>query len=157
MHWWLTGFRWRVFSEPEELKMIFSVCFPNHEMQQAFIYGEANTPDTKDFSMKYGLTGLGYNYKELDGTSVQICFSKPHSIQPVISSNIKKLTQATNYGMVKEYNKIFDKYHIPNNDPDIISRILLEKAGIAEKMLYEKIVHYYNRKIKTPACNINLI
>ena len=36
-HWWLTGFRMGLFSQPEELCMKASITFPDSEMETAFL------------------------------------------------------------------------------------------------------------------------
>lgn len=148
-HWWLTGFHWGVFSEPEELQMLFSVRFPNHEMQQAFIYGGNRKEENGTESLKYGLEGLGISYKAPDETSVEICFEKPHSVQAEMRQRMRKIIQASNYEMVCEYDYLRTKYQICNNDPNVISETLSEKAGLIEKTFYEKLVRFY----KNRSCN----
>lgn len=145
-HWWLTGFHWGVFSEPEELQMLFSVRFPSHEMQQAFIYGRDRKEENGTGSLKYGLEELGYAYKELDDTSVEFCFEKPHSVQAEMRQRMRKMIQATNHEMVNEYEYLRTKYQICNNDPNMISEALLEKAGMVEKAFYEKLVRFYKNR-----------
>lgn len=142
-HWWLTGFRWGVFSEPEELQMLFSVRFPNHEMQQAFLYGGDCGQARRPAELTYGLKGLGAAYKEPDEFSVEFCFEKPHSKQAEMRQKMRKVIQAANREMVNEYEYLREKYHIYNNDPNVISETLLEKASILEKSFYEKLVRFY--------------
>ena len=145
-HWWLTGFHWGVFSEPEELQMLFSVRFPNHEMQQAFIYGRDSSEENGTEHLTYGLKGLDYTWQEPDENSVELCFEKPHSAQAEMRRRMRNMVQATNHEMVKEYDYLRAKYQIYNNDPNVISETLLEKAGIIEKTFYEKLVRFYKNR-----------
>jgi hypothetical protein len=147
-HWWLTGFRWGVLSNPEELQMIFAVRFPTHEMQQAFLYGGENLPDKGENVPVYGLAARGYEFTEPDETTVQFCFAAPFTKQPAIREKMRNMLQTVNGDLVNEYDQIRSKYHIDCNDPNVISDKLIENAGIAEKELYEKLIrHYYkNRK-----------
>lgn len=131
-HWWLTGFHWGIFSEPEQLTMAAAIYFPNREMQQAFI--------------RQGLEPLGYSYTEPDDYSVDFTFDTPMTSQPVIRNRMRKSVQRMNLDLVKTYNTFRAKYEITNNDPNVISRVINEQPGIAEKKFYEKLVRYYNRK-----------
>jgi hypothetical protein len=145
-HWWLTGFRWGVLSNPEELQMIFAVRFPTHEMQQAFLYGGEALPDNGENVPVYGLAARGYEFTEPDDTTVRFCFAMPSATQPAIREKMRNTIQTVNASLVNEYNQIRSKYHIDCNDPNVISDTLLEKAGIAEKELYEKLIRYYYKK-----------
>jgi hypothetical protein len=147
-HWWLTGFRWGVLSNPEELQMIFAVRFPTHEMQQAFLYGGEALPDNGENVPVYGLAARGYEFTEPDDTTVRFCFAAPSTKQPAIREKMRNTIQTVNASLVNEYNQIRSKYHIDCNDPNVISDTLLEKAGIAEKELYEKLIRYYYKKCK---------
>ena len=131
-HWWLTGFHWGIQTEPEQLEMRLGIRFPNREMQQAFVC--------------QGLKALCYTYVETDGCSVEFCFSKPMTPQPAAREKMRKSVQMMNREMVKTYNNFREKYGIPSNDPNVINQILNEQAGIAEKKLFEKLIHFYSRK-----------
>lgn len=133
-HWWLTGFHWGIFSEPEQLTMSVSIRFPNREMQQAFVH--------------QGLESAGYVYVETDGCSVEFCFARPMTPQPAMRDKMRKGVQEINRELIKTYNEVREKYGIAINDPNVINRIIDERAGIAEKKLYEKLIHYFNRKSK---------
>ena len=133
-HWWLTGFHWGVFSQPEQLTMAVGIHFPNRDMQQAFVH--------------QGLESLGYTYRVTDECSVEFCFEKPLTPQPVVRDKLRKGVQEINQELIKTYNSFRTKYGITTNDPNVIGRILGEHTGIVEKKLYEKLIHYYNRKAK---------
>ena len=133
-HWWQTGFQWGIFSEPEQLAMTVGIHFPNHEMQQAFVH--------------QGLESMGHEYTETDDCSVEFTFEKPKTQQPVVRDVMRGDVQTANRELIKTYNNIRKKYGITNNDPNIINQVINECAGIAERKLYEKLIHYYNRKTK---------
>jgi hypothetical protein len=148
-HWWLTGFRWGVFSNPEELQMMFAVQFPTHEMQQAFLYGGEDLSDKGEDVPVYGLAARGYEFTEPDDTTVRFCYAAPSVRQPAVREKMRNMIQTVNAGLVNEYDQIRSKYHIDCNDPNVISDTLLENAGIVEKELYEKLVRYYYKKSRT--------
>lgn len=131
-HWWLTGFRWGIQTEPEQLEMRLGIHFPNREMQQAFVC--------------QGLRALCYPYVETDGCSVEFCFSRPMTLQPAVREKMRESVQMMNCELAKTYNSFRKKYGIPSNDPNVINQILNEQADIAEKRLFEKLIHFYNRR-----------
>lgn len=133
-HWWLTGFHWGIFSEPEQLTMTVGIHFPNRDMQQAFVH--------------QGLESLGYTYRETDESSVEFHFEKPLTPQPVVRDKMRKGVQEINQEMIKTYHSFCTKYGITTNDPNVIGQVMGEHSGIIEKKLYEKLIHYYNRKAK---------
>ena len=133
-HWWLTGFHWGLFSEPEQLIMNVGIRFPNREMEQAFVHD--------------GLEPLGYSYTEPDDCCVEFCFAKPLTLQPAARDKVRGVVQPTNQILVETYNKVRAKYGITTNDPNTISQVLMGHAGSAEKSLYEAIIRYYNMKAK---------
>ena len=133
-HWWLTGFHWGIQTEPEQLKMTVGIRFSNREMQRAFVC--------------QGLACLGYTYVETDDCSVEFCFSKPKSPQPAVRDTMRESMQSMNHELINTYNSFREKFRIPSNDPNVISRVINEQAGFAEKKLFEKLIHFYNRKAK---------
>lgn len=64
-HWWLTGFKWGVFSTPEQLTMDVAFSLP------ADIHG----PFTE------ALRRMGYTFTD-DGTNVRFTFARPVAPQP---------------------------------------------------------------------------
>ena len=69
-HWWLTGFRLGLFSNPRELDMCICLTFPDKAMLEAFTDS---------------LMELGYsrNHLNLFQLSVSFCFSTPKSTRSV--------------------------------------------------------------------------
>lgn len=131
-HWWLTGFHWGILSEPEQLTMTVGIRFPTREMQQAFVCE--------------GLTGMGYTYVEPDCCSVGFCFDNPVSKQPDIREKLRNSVQGINRELVNTYNTLREKYGITCNDPNVISQVFNQQAGIREKKLYERLLHHFNRQ-----------
>ena len=131
-HWWLTGFRWGLLSQPEQLTMMVGIRFPDREMQRAFVCE--------------GLKEMGYTYIEPDCCSVEFCFADPISKQPDIREKLRNSVQGINRELVNTYNNLREKYGITCNDPNVISQTLNQKAGITENKLYEKLLHHFNRQ-----------
>ncbi|MBL7733734.1 MAG: DUF4474 domain-containing protein [Chitinophagaceae bacterium] len=98
-HWWLTGFKWGVYSTPEQLVMNISITFPDTGMLNAFV--EA-------------LNGMGYR-SNVNGTTVSFVFDKPKTYQPRLSNpTTLARVNAGNQQVVNAY----ASYHLPNNDPN---------------------------------------
>ena len=133
-HWWLTGFHWGLLSEPEQLTMNVGICFPNREMEQAFIHE--------------GLESLGYSYTETEGCCVEFCFTKPMTPQPDARDKKRGHIQSSNQYLVEIYNQVRAKYGIRTNDPNEIEQALIGRTGAAEKILYETLLRYYEIKAK---------
>lgn len=66
VHWWLTGFLIGKWFSPSDLTAEYTITFPDPEMCGAFLTS---------------LTGLGYNWYEIDleGTTLRFTFSAPRS------------------------------------------------------------------------------
>lgn len=66
MHWWLTGFLIGKWISPSDLTAEYTITFPDLEMCGSFLTS---------------LTGLGYNWYEIDleGTTLRFTFSAPRS------------------------------------------------------------------------------
>ncbi len=142
-HWQAMGFRWGIFSEPEELAMSVSVRFPGHDMQQAFLHGGNDVGDAGTHS--HGLLALGYDCTEPDDASVQFLFDKPRTRQPQMRDKARSTIQSANRETACEYRRICARYHAACNDPNVIGRMLSGQDGAAERVLYEKLVGYYRR------------
>lgn len=67
-HWWLTGFRMGIFSQPEALTLCVTLTFPDSEMLLSFIGG---------------LTELGYHLcnLSLSGLTISVPFKNPLTAQ----------------------------------------------------------------------------
>ncbi|MDD3169990.1 MAG: DUF4474 domain-containing protein, partial [Eubacteriales bacterium] len=69
-HWWLTGFKPGLFSEPWELTMRIRIIFNNRGMCSSFIKA---------------MEKIGYRKQDIstNGIMVQFMFDQPHSPQPL--------------------------------------------------------------------------
>lgn len=112
--------------------MMVEIRFPDREMQRAFVCE--------------GLKGMGYTYVEPDCCSVEFCFADPMSKQPLIREKLRNSVQGINQKLVNTYNSLREKYGITCNDPNVISQAFNQPTEIAEKNLYEKLIHHFNRK-----------
>lgn len=105
--WWLTGFKWGIYSKPEQLKMDITITFTNEEMKKVFVQA---------------LEKMGYTCTISSG-SVSFIFDKPTTYQPRLHNPIMP--------SIDEANKeIATKYHalgFPNNDPNKIQGELVKK------------------------------
>lgn len=143
-HWWLTGFKWGMFSQPEDLSMDVSLRFPNEKMKKAFLEGTDSSEDLADGN---GLKNLGYkNYKEIDECTVQFTYAKPYTKQPVMRVGVGDTMQELNKELTQAYNRIKKQYHIIGNDPNVIEDTLINSAGIQGQRLHEKLVSIYDQK-----------
>lgn len=98
VHWWLTGFRLGMFSEPSELRMDAKIVFPNREMCFAFTGG---------------LRSLGYTQKEFSvrRTTVTIRYTTPHSEQPSTQEGLQKAAvQTVNQSNCRLYGLVTARY-----------------------------------------------
>jgi hypothetical protein len=137
-HWWLTGFKLGMFSEPRELSLDISITLKDSFMRDAFIQG---------------LINAGYSYNELgiEGNTVSLNFDKPHTIQPLSRSwEVDSLIQWKNKFLCDKYNEIVAPY---DNFPDQMKALYEQAPKIYNKVLdivktksfftkYEKLTNY---------------
>ena len=129
-HWWLTGFRWGLLSEPEQLQMVVGIRFPTRTMQRAFAH--------------QGLEEMGYSYAETGDCSVEFCFAKPVTKQPDAREKLRKSVQTINREQVDAYNSFCRKYGITVNDPNIVNQAVNRQTGSSEGRLYEGLIRHFN-------------
>ncbi len=99
--WWLTGFKWGVYSHPDELTMDVSITCLDTTMRNALVYA---------------LVDMGYSIS-VSSTTVRFTFATPSTHQP--RSDTPAIVQAVEYidqGIVNAYNA----FGFPNNDPNTI-------------------------------------
>jgi hypothetical protein len=97
LHWWLTGFKWGVYSEPGDLTVDVSITLKDNAMLQAFMGG---------------IQGRNYPNLKTSGTTVSFTFDKTRTPQPPKPG--LALAQAWNHQIVNTY----DALHFKNNDPN---------------------------------------
>jgi UDP-2,3-diacylglucosamine pyrophosphatase LpxH len=100
-HWWLTGFKWGVYSETTDLTMDVSIGCLDATMASAL--GAA-------------LTGMGYGI-QTTGTTVSFTFDKPRTPQPRDSTpQLVAAVRAVDQGIVNAY----DGLGLTSNDPNTV-------------------------------------
>lgn len=104
-HWWLTGFRWGVFSEPEDLKMAASITLKDRAMCRAF---------------RGALSTLGYRGVSVDNNTVKFNFAKPRTRQPVTRYG-SPLPQKSNRELVRTYSAAKVAAGLTDNDPNTMT------------------------------------
>ena len=98
-HWWLTGFKWGVYSDPDQLTMDVTIAFGNSEMRIAFVNA---------------IQKLGYENVTVVENRVSFTFDTPKTYQPRFSNPLLTTVNHANQQIVKNYNEC----NFPNNDPN---------------------------------------
>jgi len=129
LHWWLTGFKWGVYSEPEELTMDVSITLANAAMRDAF---------------RGALSERGYMAVKVSGNTVSFTFDKPYFKQPVPRAVGRGAAQALNAKTVDDYVAGLKLAGLSSNDPNAIT---VEKA----KQAYDAVVDQLKIFLKTGA------
>lgn len=145
-HWWLTGFKWGVLSDPDDLTMELSIGFPDTKMKDAFLKALRTT---------------GYErFSDVDNT-VAFVFSKPKTYQPrkdpdwvVFSSNAKRMNQS----IVSRYKELSLSNNDPNNIQGPVAEELASYFGSYDpKQLMDSIagiLPWYNKKASRALADI---
>jgi hypothetical protein len=103
-HWWLTGFKWGVFTEhTSDLAMDIEIVFPKTEMRDAF---------------KKALRDKSYVTSERDSLSIAFTYDTPRAPQPELRLALEGKAQAANELLVGKYNDLKQALRIPSNDPN---------------------------------------
>lgn len=100
-HWWVTGFKWGVYSRADELMMDISINCQDTVMCAALVDA---------------LQGMRYNVN-VSSTTVRFRFQTPTTHQPRLDTPaIVQTGEYTNQAFVNAYNA----FGFPNNDPNTI-------------------------------------
>jgi hypothetical protein len=111
-HWWLTGFKWGVLSDPSDLSVDVAITLQDEAMCQAFMGGIAGRP---------------YPNLRVNGTTVSFTFDQPYAVpQPPKPPPILAAVEAANQQIVSTY----DALGFPNNDPNQVQAEFLSVAGL---------------------------
>ena len=114
MHWWLTGFKWGVLSDPSQLSVDIAITLKDTAMRDAFIAGIAGRP---------------YSNLNVAGTTVSFTFDQPFAVpQPPMPAATRAAVEATNQEIVSTYNAL----GFPNNDPNQVEAEFLTVAGLGQ-------------------------
>lgn len=131
IHWWLTGFQWGIFSEPEDLSMNLSITLENSNMKDAFTDA---------------LQKLGYTDIKESGNEVAFLFDEPKTEQPVTQELFGKAIQMVNKGTIELYNYVKQSLHIETNDPNEIWNKLKGSTDKKVLQLVDHIESYLNNR-----------
>jgi hypothetical protein len=109
-HWWLTAFKWGVYSEPEELLVDAQITLLGPAMRDAFVaaleearYAGIQTPDA---------------------SSVRFTFDRPKHKQSSVRESLREKVQGNNRRLVDAYNDAKKSLGVTTNDPNVIQQKL---------------------------------
>src|SRR5262249_1532522 len=112
LHWWLTGFKWGVFSNPSELSLDLAITLKDDAMLEAFMGGIAGRP---------------YPNLKTDGTTVSFTLEQPYAVpQQPRPAAVLAAVDAWNQQIVTFY----DAQGFESNDPNDVWLDLLSVAGL---------------------------
>lgn len=132
-HWWLTGFKWGVFSNPSQLTMTTSITFNNSNLANNF-WNQLSQ----------------YSTRTKSGNSVSFTFDTWHSEQPWEKVTNFNNVQANNVNLIEDYMTVRAYLGInsstPNsNDPNLYHISDLKAlAPINVCQAIDRIVSYWN-------------
>lgn len=110
-HWWLTGFKWGLLSEPEDLTMDVSIECLDAIMTSALVGA---------------LTGMGYQNVHTNGNTVTFTFDTPKTPQPRMDyPQLVSVVRSANQQIVTAYNSL----GLTSNDPNIVGDQAAEAIG----------------------------
>lgn len=111
-HWWLTGFKWGVLSDPSQLSMDVEITLKDAAMRDAFLAA---------------IAGRAYANQTVSGTTVSFTFAQPFAVpQPPRPAPVLQSISAANLQIVTAYNAL----GFPNNDPNVVQADFLSVAGL---------------------------
>lgn len=111
-HWWLTGFKWGVLSDPSQLSVDIAIKLKNAQMRDAFLAG---------------IAGRAYPNLQVSGTTVSFTFDQPFAVpQPPKPAAVLAAIHADNQAIVDAYNA----FNFPTNDPNDVQADFLSVVGL---------------------------
>lgn len=111
-HWWLTGFKWGVFSDPGQLSADVEITLKDGAMCEAFLGAIAGRP---------------YPNLKVVGTTVSFTFEQPFAVpQPPKPAHIRAAVRKANQEIVSHYNAL----GFETNDPNVVQADFLSVAGL---------------------------
>jgi hypothetical protein len=111
LHWWLTGFRWGVCSDPKQLSVDIAITLKDEAMRDAF-HG--------------GIAGRDYADYAVNGTTVSFTFNEAFAVPKPVPAWALAVAQAENRKIVDFYNETSR----PNNDPNQVEAEYLKFVGL---------------------------
>jgi hypothetical protein len=107
-HWWLTGFKWGVFTEKtSDLTMELEIECLNPAMRDAFNQAVMNR---------------GYHDSKKGHRRVAFTFHRPKTVQPESRTRLESRMQTDNQRLVAGYNLYKISQNISTNDPNAITQ-----------------------------------
>lgn len=124
-HWWVTGFKWGIYSRPDELTMDISISCLDAVMCAVLVGA---------------LRGMGYNVN-LSSTTVRFRFTTPTTHQPRLDMPaIVQTVETTNQTFVNAYNAFGFPNNDPNTIPDTAITTILEAVAIYSPSFFAQAV-----------------
>jgi len=124
LHWWLTGFKWGVFtSSTAQLRMDIDLDFPWSGMRDEF---------------QKALDRRNYQYRITGPRGISFVFRHPTVVQPGSHYALAVPVQANNFKLVSAYNKMKARNHITgptSNDPNNFDQWDKPAARIARQIV----------------------
>ena len=119
-HWWLTGFKWGLLSEPQDLTMDVSIECLDSVMKTALVNS---------------LAGMGYQNVQTNGNTVSFKFDTPKTHQPRADSPAAvSAVRAGNQQTVAAY----DSLGLNNSDPNTVGDEAAATIGSAFALYSEE-------------------
>jgi len=110
-HWWLTGFKWGVCSEPADLSVDVSIALRDEAMRDAFLGA---------------ISDRAYPNLAVEHNTVSFTFERPFSPQPPVDPAIVKQILADDGAIVAAY----DALRFASNDPNRVQAEFLPACGL---------------------------
>jgi len=124
-HWWLTGFKWGVYSRPDELTMDVSITCLDATMLTALVTA---------------LQGMGYSVRTFS-TTVSFRFATPSSPQPRSDTpTAVQAAETTAQGLVSAYVALGLASNDPNTVPDAAFNTIMDGVSIYSSDFFTKAV-----------------
>jgi hypothetical protein len=120
-HWWLTGFKWGVYSQPDELSMAVTIGFPTPQMAAAF---------------SAALQAMGHQPVPGDDNSVSFVLDEPKAVQPPRDETMLAAVRAEDKAIVATYRAL----GLPNNDPNQVAG---EAANELVNLIVRRAPHWF--------------
>jgi hypothetical protein len=112
VHWWLTGFKWGVLSDPSQLSIDVAITLKDDVMRDAFLDG---------------ISGRPYPNLQVNGMTVSFTFAQPFAVpQPPKPASVLAAVEAANAAIVSTYNSL----GFPTNDPNDVQAEFLSVIGL---------------------------
>jgi len=131
-HWWLTGFKWGSFVEPEELSMDVAIAFDDAAMADGFL----ESARALGYAPSVGATG----------SSISFTFDRPKSPQSTFREALRGEVQKANHLLVGLYAELKKDLGIESNDPDELDEKIRADRRTGGLLLLNWIETYFGKR-----------